>query len=420
MEWAPVTAPRDPRSPRPSASSDRGATPVRRSDGDSDGPTGGAREGPHDGPLRPHPDVAAARTLDPRAHGDVSVHRALVRKLWPATWQLLRPGSFEGTACAFSLLPGTLDEPLVWTREDGCERLVSNVCTHRANLLLAEDRVAPCRARELVCGYHGRRFGLDGRMRSAPGFEGAADFPSPHDDLPRVELERLGPLAFTRLAPGLSFDVWSAPLAALLMEYEGEELRFVPEATVDHHVDGAWTLYVENYLEGFHVPFVHAGLHGVLDPVAYRTELLPHAVRQVGFKRHGSTEPCLRRAQEPGVVADYLWLWPNLMVNAYPFGLSVNVVEPTSPTTCRVRYLRWVARPELQERGASAALDRVEAEDAAVVASVQRGNAARLYRGGRFAPLHEQGTHWFQRLLGRELEACAEASDLAGRAEAGA
>jgi len=365
------------------------------------------------------PDIARARTLDPRVFRSEAAHRALLEVSFARAWQLVRLGDFEGTAAGFTLLPGGLDEPLVWTRERSeadappdagpRERVLSNVCTHRANLLVdgAGRKDACHRGRELVCGYHGRRFGLDGKMRSMPAFEGALGFPSERDDLPALATARLGPFLFTRLAPGVAFDVWSAPLAALLAEFDGEELVFQPERTRDYTVEAHWALYVENYLEGLHVPFVHKGLHDVLDPASYRTELFASAVRQVGRVRAGSTEPTLRRAAEEGIAGDYLWLWPNLMVNVYPWGLSVNLVEPRTLGSCNVRYLRWVARPELLERGAGCDLDEVELEDEQVVQRVQRGVQSRLYQGGRFSPSSEQGPHWFERLLARELELLA-------------
>ena len=106
---------------------------------------------------------------------------------------------------------------------------------------------------------------------------------------------------------------------------------------------------------------------------------------------------------EDGLVAEYLWLYPNLMVNVYTWGISVNLVEPTGPGRCRVRYLRWVARPALVETGVGSGLDQVELEDQAVVHSVQKGVRSRLYPGGRFSPEHEAGPHHFQRLLAADL-----------------
>ncbi|TMH07471.1 MAG: hypothetical protein E6H79_04690, partial [Betaproteobacteria bacterium] len=40
-----------------------------------------------------------------------------------------------------------------------------------------------------------------------------------------------------------------------------------------------WALYVENYLEGLHIPFVHPGLTKTLDLGNYRYELRAAATR---------------------------------------------------------------------------------------------------------------------------------------------
>jgi choline monooxygenase len=155
------------------------------------------------------------------------------------------------------LLEGSLNEPIVFTRATGGERAcLANVCTHRANLVVNE----PCRATSLRCRYHGRRFGLDGRFMSMPEFEAALDFPTARDDLARVPHGVWGPLTFAGVAPAMSFDEWLGPFR--------ERLSFVPWAALaqseperHYDVDAHWALYCDNYLEGFHVPFVHAGLN---------------------------------------------------------------------------------------------------------------------------------------------------------------
>jgi choline monooxygenase len=91
------------------------------------------------------------------------------------------------------------------------------------------------------------------------------------------------------------------------------------------------------------------------------------------------------------------------MLNFYPWGLSLNVVEPRSTGATRVRFRTYVADPARRQHGAGSALDLVEAEDEAMVLRVQRGVSSRLYRGGRFAPAHERGVHHFQRLLAGAL-----------------
>ena len=46
-----------------------------------------------------------------------------------------------------------------------------------------------------------------------------------------------------------------------------------------------WALYCENYLEGFHIPFVHAGLNAVIDFGNYTTELFRYSNLQLGIAK---------------------------------------------------------------------------------------------------------------------------------------
>jgi choline monooxygenase len=103
------------------------------------------------------------------------------------------------------------------------------------------------------------------------------------------------------------------------------------------------------------------------------------------------------------VAAYWWWLFPTTMLNLYPWGLSVNVVQPLSPSRTRVRYLTFVGDASLRGRGAGGDLDRVERQDEAVVQSVQRGLRSRTYRSGRYAPRHERGVHHFHRMLAEAL-----------------
>ena len=99
------------------------------------------------------------------------------------------------------------------------------------------------------------------------------------------------------------------------------------------------------------------------------------------------------------MAAWYFWLFPNLMLNFYPWGLSLNVVMPAGVDAMRVHYRAYVLDEARRERGAGSGLDRVEHEDEAIVESVQRGIHSRLYRRGRYSPTRETGVHHFHRLL---------------------
>ena len=99
------------------------------------------------------------------------------------------------------------------------------------------------------------------------------------------------------------------------------------------------------------------------------------------------------------IAAYYFWVFPNLMLNFYPWGLSVNVVQPQGPHRCRVAFRSHVLDDARLAAGAGGALHQVEMEDEAVVQAVQRGVCSRWYKGGRYSPTRERGVHHFHRLL---------------------
>jgi choline monooxygenase len=91
------------------------------------------------------------------------------------------------------------------------------------------------------------------------------------------------------------------------------------------------------------------------------------------------------------------------MIDVYPWGISLNVVEPVSVDRTRVTFARWVCDPSRLEAGAGAGLDEVEEEDERVVESTHAGLASPHYRRGRDSPDHEQGVHHFHRMLASAL-----------------
>lgn len=337
------------------------------------------------------PDIRRAETPPGSFYVDPAVFHAVTERfLAPGFHVVARSDELPPRRCVpFTLLPGVLDEPLVLTRDDaGALHALSNACTHRANLVVD----APCTQPTMRCRYHGRRFLLDGRMTHMPEFEEAIEFPRPADDLPRVAHAAWGPLIFVSLR-GRSLDLRALDrLASLPLE------RAMFTEGRDYDVPANWALYVDNYLEGFHIPFVHPSLSKVLDYGSYDTECFDGGVLQLGIAREG--EPTF---EGTNVSAYYFWLAPTTMINVYPWGLSVNVVEPRAIDRTRVRFWSFVWDEAKREQGAGAGLHQVELEDEQVVESVQRGVRARLYQRGRYSPTRERGVHHFHRMLAAAL-----------------
>jgi choline monooxygenase len=361
-------------------------------------------------PARLHvdPDVAGAATLDKSFYLDPAAWTLAVDRIFARSWLWkgdLRAVAAPGSLAPVDLLPGTLDEPLLLARDRaGTLRCLSNVCTHRGNLLVHEA----CRAEQIRCGYHSRRFDLEGRMTFMPEFREAKDFPSPCDDLPRVPFGEFKGHGFVALEPRAPLEAFVGDIAARLAWLPVDEFEPDPARSRDYEFDAHWALYVENYLEGLHIPFIHPGLVKTLDIDRYGYELHRYANLQLAVARDDEaafelppSSPDFGRR----IAAYYYWVFPNLMLNFYPWGLSVNLVQPLGPARTRVRFRSFVRDRGLLGRGAGGALDQVEMEDEAVVQAVQRGLRSRLYSKGRYSPTREQGVHHFHRLVGEFMAA---------------
>jgi choline monooxygenase len=362
-------------------------------------------------PFTVDPDIRRAETLPAEVYASPLWYAVQRERVFARSWQLVRGAErvkAPGHLLPFTLLEGCLDEPLVLAAgEDGTTRCLSNVCTHRGTVVCEGET----HAKHLRCRYHGRRFALDGRMTHMPEFEGVENFPSPTDDLPQLPLERWGPFAFTGLDPACGFEEWIGPVRERCGFLPLAEARLDPASSRDYLIDAGWALYVDNYLEEFHLPYVHASLSQALDYATYRTETYPWCSLQLGTTKEPKDAFALPAGHPDSgtlVAAWYWWLFPNLMLNFYPWGCSVNLVQPLGHERTRVSFLTYVWDASRREGGAGGDLHRVEMEDEEVVEAVQKGVRSRLYHRGRYSPRREVGTHHFHTLLARETADASE------------
>jgi choline monooxygenase len=237
-----------------------------------------------------------------------------------------------------------------------------------------------------------------------PEFKEVENFPTEEDNLTPLPIHKLGKLLFTSLTKSLPAENFFADMEKRISWMPLHEFTFRPELSRDYVVNANWALYCENYLEGFHIPFVHAGLNSVIDYGNYTTELFPYSNLQLGLAKNDeptfdlpSTSPDYGKP----VVGYYFWVFPNMMFNFYPWGLSINIVKPTTIDQCKVSFLSYVWDENKLRQGAGANLHEVEMEDEDVVQNVQKGIRSRFYKHGRYSVTRETGTHHFHQLLSK-------------------
>ncbi|HEX7643126.1 MAG TPA: aromatic ring-hydroxylating dioxygenase subunit alpha [Burkholderiaceae bacterium] len=347
-------------------------------------------------------DITKAATLDTSFYTEEKYFQEARERVFARSWQwlgLADDAARAGSVAPRELLPGLLSEPLMLARDEQGElRCLSNVCTHRGNILVHQA----CQLKQIRCGYHARRFDLTGKMLSMPEFAEAQNFPSEADNLPSVPFATWRKHGFASIAPAAALSDFMAEIETRLSWLPIGDFVHDPGRDRDFDLDAHWALYVENYLEGFHIPFVHAGLNAVVEYGSYASEIGRYANLQLAIAREG--EPAFdipAGATDHGkrVAAYYWWVFPNLMLNFYPWGLSLNLIQPQSRERTRISFRSFVWNVEKLDKGAGSGLDTVEMEDEEIVRAVQRGVRSRFYRHGRYSPTRERGVHHFHRLL---------------------
>lgn len=344
--------------------------------------------------LAPQP-LDHALALPARYYTDPRMPALDAQAVFRRSWQLV---------CHQSQLSGVGDHivtdiaglPLLIVRSDETTiRAFHNVCRHRAGPVASCDGKG---AKALRCRYHGWTYGLDGVLRGAPEMGRTPDFEPSDIRLPEVRAQVWQGLVFVATGEAAPFaDLVAGIDARLGAERSLAGFEFHHRSSYD--VACNWKVYVDNYLEGYHVPHIHPGLNSLLDYRSYITETaewysFQYSPLESASDLYGSGE------------ALYYFLYPNTMLNILPGRLQTNRVLPLSVDRCRVEFDFYYA-PDASEAGQVRRArdiefsDEVQVEDVTICEDVQRGLASGSYEAGRLNPLRENAVHHFHELLRR-------------------
>lgn len=347
-------------------------------------------------------DIKKAFTIHSDFYTNEKYFELSKEKIFSRTWNFIGDSNdlrLGGQLVPHVILPGFMDEPILFARDLNDEvHCMANVCTHRGNLLIEHT----CNEKQIRCKYHGRRFELNGKFKHMPEFDEVECFPSEKDNLPKVPFGIWENLLFASITPSFELEEAIGEMKKRVGFLPLNEFKLDSTRSRDYLVKAHWALYCENYLEGFHIPFIHQGLNDVIDYSAYTTELFRYSNVQIGISKGGDDVFDLPKDHidfGKNISAYYFWIFPNMMFNFYPWGLSVNIIKPMGTQLTKVSFISYVYDESKLNRGAGSALDKVEREDEAIVENVQRGINSRFYANGRYSPKRETGTHHFHRLI---------------------
>jgi choline monooxygenase len=361
------------------------------------------------------PNIRHAESLPASAFTDEEFLELEMKTILASTWLLVPPGDLpgefpksQGASSPFSLL----DKPLFLQRGlRGQLHCFPNVCTHAWHPLVESASVGGA----IICPQHGRQFDSEGRFVSQTGFDELQDFPRESDHLKHLPVEEWRQFVF--VCPGRPI----APFHDFVKEVEEsiagvlfDRLSGHPLQVEVREVEGNWKQHAWNYMDNFHIRFVHKGPGGLADAIelsSYATELYEFSSLQWVYARNPENgfdpkllAPRFHDPQNPEKRVFALWwfVFPNLTLNFYPWGLSANVYVPVPGKPNRTQFLWYhyaLDEEKFQHRNDVWLSEQVDLEDIEAIRLVSRGAQSGFAPRGRFAPREEAGPHWFHRLI---------------------
>jgi choline monooxygenase len=361
--------------------------------------------------------IECAHTLASRFYTDPAMLDIEKARIFRRTWQLVGTlghacGEISGVKRTIAdpesfFTTDVAGEPIIVVRDkQGTLRAFSNVCRHRAGPIALGSG---CK-NVLRCAYHGWTYTLDGRLIGTPDVDGVEFFDRSTMGMVPLRLETWEQFIF------VNFDQGAEPLSAYLGDipeqargFQFDGLHFAERR--DYVIHCNWKMYVDNYLEGYHIPIAHPGLMREIDYAQYRTDTFRYHSQQFAPIRAMKPEDAGERLYAPGSgvqEALYFWIFPNLMLNIYPDNVQTNLIVPVShdkTLTIFEWFFHDAASEKVQERMKKAIAfgDEVQQEDIGLCENVQRGLRSATYDRGRYSVKRENGVHHFHMLLGEFL-----------------
>ena len=276
--------------------------------------------------------------------------------------------------------------PIVLWRTETEIKAFANMCRHRGAPLVWEGERQ--RGTKLRCRYHGWTYDETGTLVNNTDFG---------DPCQRLQLHNLQVWA----EYGWIFVAWNPQTITpheiyptLFKNISGME-EWTVRSTQRHTLKCNWKVYVENYLEGYHIPYLHPSLTKEISMASYSVVIREREMEHRVDTKEGTTSE-----------GYWAYCWPNLAVNKYSDGVSMERILPMSVNETVIEYW-YLFPPETTQERVDKAIHlshQVTLEDIQVVEAIQVSMESGLYEPGPLSPKHEHGLDAFQSWVGECLD----------------
>ena len=296
-------------------------------------------------------------------------------------------------------------------------RAFHNACRHRGHRLIAEPGQG---LRKIVCPYHHWTYELDGRLSLTPNAGGAR----------RHQLEGLDPQAHS-LVP-VRCETWhdwifvnvdgEAPPLAEFVAPLAEQIGFVDFGRLRHFltmerraIDANWKICMENTMEPYHVPVVHASsAAGQPLELHYMVDDDPVVGCAIDIPGSDYTNIAADTASSPDnldMSARYLLRMPNFFLTTYAPDMVVDTMiapDARDPRRCWLEQAWYTTSGRVPDAAYIEEWNRLEEqvieEDLSVMSEVQAGAESRAVDdGGVLTPSWERCISSFYRHMVNQL-----------------
>ena len=276
-----------------------------------------------------------------------------------------------------------------------------NVCSHRCLKLVNEPKNV---GKIINCPYHAWSYDLDGNLLASPHFGGTNNhkpigFDSADHGLKSVRTKVWHDWIFVNLGKKAPpFEKYATPLIRQLKNVNLEKIY--PVATLDFgEIFANWKFLIENYIEPYHVQFVHKKTtshplkdhYTIVDGICYGSG--------VDLKEEDASSGNL------SVSSRYLSLFPNFIIGTYfPGQIGVYLNNPIGPgLTSQKRIIYTTEDHNLTKVEIEKQKNlwwKVHKEDHEICERLQQGRASPVsIEGGLLSPHWEKSVLAFQKLV---------------------
>ena len=299
-----------------------------------------------------------------------------------------------------------------------------NVCRHRGSKLLEKS----CNIKSLHCPYHAWVYGLDGQCLGTSMFRNekivdtvpsngaetdlsdTALFDKKNYGLLPLSVQTWGFLVFVNLsAQTTTFEEWLGDLPQKFQSHVLENWEISKEKNYD--VASNYKLIEENFMEYYHLPFVHPELTNVSRMEDH------HRCQGKGMYTGMLTTPVSRDVDSVWLnlpaaqgfdkqhleAAYHICIFPNVTITILPNHAFCMITDPIRANQTRERTFLLTPPGTLDNESYTSMFlelvkfwDMVNTQDLGIVERVQLGLSNTAFTGGRMCPKFEEPLHRYQ------------------------